>query len=151
MAEMALTIHTIGYFSQPVEQLLALLRQHAIEVVADVRSASYARYAPQFNQPELRAAIVEAGPQYVFLGKELGGRPADPLLYDEAVRVDYRRVSQTELFRAGIERVKRCGTVPRGIDVQRGGPDRLPPPPAGRARAAPRGDRAAAHPRRRAS
>jgi uncharacterized protein (DUF488 family) len=75
--------------------------------VADVRSAPYSRYAEQFNQRELRAAIVEAGLQYVFFGRELGGRPADESLYDAAGHVDYRRVSRTEPFRAGIERVRR--------------------------------------------
>jgi uncharacterized protein (DUF488 family) len=107
MSAKSRAIYTIGHSNQPVEQLLALLRRHAIEVLTDVRSAPYSRYASQFNQRELQAALREAGVQYVFLGKELGGRPEDESLYDDEGHVDYRRVSRTTPFRDGIERVKR--------------------------------------------
>jgi hypothetical protein len=43
--------------------------------------------------------------RYVFLGDELGGRPRDIAVYDGEGRVDYWRVRQTALFRAGVKRL----------------------------------------------
>ena len=41
---------------------------------------------------------------YVFLGKELGGRPADPACYENG-RASYSRMAQTDVFKAGLDRV----------------------------------------------
>jgi len=82
------------------------LRDHAIEVVVDVRSAPYSRWSPQFNQRELRATITAAGMRYLYLGKELGGRPASPDLYDRDGHARYDLMAATEDFRSGIERVR---------------------------------------------
>jgi uncharacterized protein (DUF488 family) len=101
------TIFSIGHSNVSFEQFLALLRQHGIEVLADVRSAPYSRYAPHFNARELKAAIRAAGLEYVYLGRELGGRPEDEALYDAEGYARYDLISETELFRAGIERLKR--------------------------------------------
>lgn len=82
------------------------LREHSIEVVVDVRSAPYSRWAPQFNQPELKSSITAAGLRYLYLGKELGGRPATPELYDAAGHARYDLMSQTPAFQEGIARVR---------------------------------------------
>ena len=44
---------SIGHSNHPIERFLALLRQHAIATLADVRTAPYSRYSPQFNRDEL--------------------------------------------------------------------------------------------------
>ena len=49
-----------------------------------------------------------AGIDYVFLGGELGGRPADRSCYDEDGRVSYPRLAETDLFDDGIGRVVRA-------------------------------------------
>ena len=41
---------------------------------------------------------------YVFLGKELGGRPTDSRLYCDGV-ADYERMATTESFKEGLRRV----------------------------------------------
>ena len=46
------------------------------------------------------------GFRYVFLGEELGARPEDPSCYEDN-RVSYSRISETDLFQQGIERVWR--------------------------------------------
>jgi uncharacterized protein (DUF488 family) len=90
-----------------MEAFIGLLRQHGIEVLADVRSAPYSRYVPHFNARELKAAVTAAGLQYVYLGRELGGRPApDSGLYDAEGHALYGRIAETEAFRAGITRLK---------------------------------------------
>lgn len=100
------TIYTIGHSNHPLPVFLDLLRHHAVQVLVDVRSQPYSRYAAHFGAQALRASVVEAGFKYLFLGKELGGRPDGTHYYDERGRVDYALVARSPLFRAGIERLK---------------------------------------------
>jgi predicted GIY-YIG superfamily endonuclease len=100
-------LFSIGHSNQSMEEFVRLLRQHGIEVLVDVRSAPYSRYVPHFSQASLREAIVAAGLRYVYLGKELGGRPVDIAFYDSDGRADYQMISETPSFRDGIERLRR--------------------------------------------
>lgn len=97
-------ILTIGHSNHTLERFLALLTKHRVTTVADVRSAPYSRFRPHFNRNALAAALAEKGICYAFLGRELGGRPADPDCYEDG-RVDYVRVARTSGFRDGIARV----------------------------------------------
>ena len=96
---------TVGHSNHSVAAFLALLREHGVDEVADVRSAPYSRYTPQFNHDALSAALEEAGIGYVYLGRELGGRPADRSCYDADGRIQYDRLSGTDLFGDGIRRI----------------------------------------------
>lgn len=108
-------VYTIGHSNQTVEHFLNLLLAHHIEVLVDVRSAPYSRYASQFNRPNLEQTINGAGMQYVYMGHELGGRPADTALYDSEGHADYERMSETTDFRTGIGRLKTG--LSRGITI----------------------------------
>jgi uncharacterized protein (DUF488 family) len=70
-----LQIHTIGHSDHDTAAFIALLRQHDITLVADVRSQPYSRWTPQFNREILARDLEEAGVAYVHLGDALGGRP----------------------------------------------------------------------------
>ena len=98
-------IFTIGHSNHSLEDFLALLSKHHVTAVADVRSAPWSRFNPHFSRNALSAVLKARGIRYVYLGRELGGRPDDPALYDEAGQVDYERVAQTDVFRDGIARV----------------------------------------------
>ena len=65
------TVLTIGHSTHSFEEFLALLRQHHVTAVADVRSAPYSRFNPEFNRYALASALTAEGIQYVYLGKEL--------------------------------------------------------------------------------
>ena len=95
---------TIGHSNHALETFVALLRQHGVTTLADVRSAPYSRFNPHFNRKALDAALNARGVVYLFLGRALGGRPEDPSCYEEG-RVRYDRVARTPLFREGLERV----------------------------------------------
>ncbi|MBI1789084.1 MAG: DUF488 domain-containing protein [Acidobacteria bacterium] len=99
------TLFTIGHSNHELRHFLELLRTHGIEVVVDTRSAPYSKYTTQFNQEALKAALAENGFRYLYLGRELGGRPAGDSFYDEEGRVLYGKVAQSQLFLEGIERV----------------------------------------------
>ncbi len=95
---------TVGHSTLPYEQFLELLRGASVTAVADVRSAPYSRQFPQFNREILLNELRAAGIAYVFLGKELGGRPSKPQLYCDGV-ADYERMSQSSEFKQGLERL----------------------------------------------
>ena len=98
------TVLTIGHSTHPFERFLALLDAHGVTAVADVRSAPYSRFQPQFNREPVQQALKEHGIAYVFLGRELGARSEDRACYEDG-RVQYRKLAGTDLFQSGLERV----------------------------------------------
>lgn len=101
----AVTIWTVGHSTHELPALADLLRQHGIDVVADIRSHPFSRRNPQFNQGSLRSGLLDAEIEYVFLGKELGGRPPEPEFYDGDGHVRYSAVARTPRFASGLERL----------------------------------------------
>jgi uncharacterized protein (DUF488 family) len=100
------SIFTIGHSNHPIELFLRLLDQASIQVISDVRSRPYARYATQFNRDFLEPALTEGGFRYVFMGDQLGGRPAGTEFYDEEGHVRYDRLARSPAFGTGIARLR---------------------------------------------
>jgi uncharacterized protein (DUF488 family) len=98
------TVLTIGHSTHSWERFAALLRKANVTAIADVRSSPYSRYSPHFSRDELRAELKSDGISYVFLGKELGGRPSEHRFYCEGV-ADYEKMAQSPEFRKGLDRV----------------------------------------------
>ncbi|TAK34561.1 MAG: DUF488 domain-containing protein [Chloroflexota bacterium] len=108
-------IFTIGHSNVPVEKMVALLRQHGIRTLVDVRSVPYAQYATQFNREMLHHTLDEAGIEYLFAGDYLGGRPKDRTCYvkvaapkgndGETERVDYAEVAKRPWYQKGLARL----------------------------------------------
>jgi uncharacterized protein (DUF488 family) len=97
-------VYTIGHSNGTAEHLLAMLDQHGITAVADVRSQPYSRFSPQFNREALASALKNSGRDYVFLGQELGARSEDRSCYRDG-RAQYALIAKTALFERGIERL----------------------------------------------
>jgi uncharacterized protein (DUF488 family) len=95
---------TIGHSNHPIERFVALLAQHAVTVIVDVRSVPYSRRNPAYNREALERSLVQAGVSYQFLGKELGAKSPDAAHYEDG-RVQYRRLAATELFKRGLARL----------------------------------------------
>ena len=55
----------------------------------------------------LKLALQEAGIRYLYLGRELGGRPEGDEFYDDEGHVLYDRVAATCLFQEGLSRLER--------------------------------------------
>jgi uncharacterized protein (DUF488 family) len=101
-------IWTIGHSNHTLERFAALLQTERIELVADVRSSPYSRFAPQFNRAALDRALPEVGTRYLFLGDQLGGRPPSDEHYDEQGRARYDRMAEQPAFCAGVKRLLCC-------------------------------------------
>jgi len=102
---MPLTILTIGHSNHPIEKLLDLLQANAVEALVDTRSQPYSKYTAHFNREALQSAMAATGMKYLYLGRELGGRPEGAEFYDADGRVLYSKIAESELFREGIARV----------------------------------------------
>lgn len=102
----AYSVLSVGHSNHSFEGFLALLRMHGVDELVDVRSSPYSRYT-QFNLNQLEILLETAGVGYVFLGAELGGRPADRSCYDADGRVLYEHLANTDKFEDGLAYVIR--------------------------------------------
>jgi len=69
---MPLTVFTVGHSNRSLDAFLAILKAHAIECLADVRTIPRSRHNPQFNAESLEKTLPMAGIAYTRLPR-LGG------------------------------------------------------------------------------
>jgi uncharacterized protein (DUF488 family) len=104
-------IYSIGHSTRTLEELVALIREFSIEVLADIRSFPASARHPQFNKENLEQALPAVGIEYQWLGKELGGfrKKAGVDSPHTALRSpsfrNYADYMATAEFRAGIDRL----------------------------------------------
>lgn len=98
-------ILTIGHSNRSWDEFVALLQRYQVTTLADVRSSPHSRLHPHFSRRALATALQSFGIRYIYLGRELGGRPDDPSCYEDG-QVVYERVVQTRAFRAGLRRLQ---------------------------------------------
>jgi uncharacterized protein (DUF488 family) len=117
-------VFTIGHATRSVGELIALLRENAVDRLVDVRSVPRSRANPQFNTDALPEPLAAADIGYTHL-KALGGlrhhpkgAPASPnvLWRNDAFR-NYADYAMTPAFRAGLDelcdlaREQRCAVM----------------------------------------
>ena len=90
-------LFTIGHSNLDLETFIKLLKDNEIEVLVDVRSNPYSRFVSQFNKVNIQKTVQANGMKYLFLGKELGGKPKDPEFYDAEGQVLYLRIAESPL------------------------------------------------------
>lgn len=99
---------TIGHSNRPVAELIALLEEAAVDLLADIRAFPRSRANPQFNGPELEKDLAAAGMAYRYLpalGGRRHGRKGDSpnrLWRNESFRA-YADYACSEEFRAGFQ------------------------------------------------
>lgn len=103
------TLFTIGHSTRTLEELVAILREHGVLVLVDVRTVPRSRYVPQFNAETLANDLAESGITYIPLGALGGLRKARPDSINTAWRNasfrGYADYMQTREFGAGLERL----------------------------------------------
>ena len=97
---------SIGHSTHPINRFVSLLHQHHVNLVADVRSAPFSRFNPQFNKNTLAGTLKSEGIEYLFFGKELGARVDDPSCYIDG-KVQYSRLAARQEFKGAISRLVR--------------------------------------------
>jgi uncharacterized protein (DUF488 family) len=101
-------LFTVGHSTHPLDRFLALLAQHHIELVADIRRFPGSRKYPQFNRERLATSLPEASIEYHWLvalggrrGKTTNGSSNNLGLRNESFR-NYADYMLTEGFREGV-------------------------------------------------
>jgi Protein of unknown function, DUF488 len=97
---------TVGHSNHSLEAFLVLLKKHNVHMLADVRSSPYSKYVTHFDREALQDALKQAGVKYLYLGKELGGRPDGAEFYDTDGHVLYYRLAESPVFLDGIKRLE---------------------------------------------
>jgi len=85
---------TVGHSNRSKENFLELLKEHKIQVIADIRRFPTSKIE-HFKKEKLEKWLSENSIEYVWLGRELGG-------YRKG---GYKRHMRTKLFRKGIEKL----------------------------------------------
>lgn len=104
------TVFTIGHSTRTIEELVSLLRESAVTLLADIRSIPRSRAMPQFNTDTLPASLAAAGIAYRHLAA-LGGRrhhrkgtpPSPNTFWKVAAFRNYADYAETAEFRAGLD------------------------------------------------
>jgi len=100
-------ILTLGHSVRPVEQTLALLREHRVTLLADVRAMPRSRRNPQYDSGALAAALHQAGIGYRHLPGLGGMRKPRPGSVNEGLKVDgfrgYADYMQTPEFETALD------------------------------------------------
>jgi uncharacterized protein (DUF488 family) len=87
-------VWTIGHGNRSIEETLELLKEHEIQVLADVRRFPTSK-VEHFKKENLKEWLCKQGIEYVWLGNEFGG-------YRQG---GYGKHMRTKLFREGISRL----------------------------------------------
>ena len=98
-------LYTVGHSTHETKAFVALLKQHDITALCDVRSQPYSRYNPQYNREILKDEIKMHGIHYVYLGKELGARSDNAQCYANG-QVQFARLARDETFQCGLTRLR---------------------------------------------
>lgn len=99
---MPATVYTIGHGRSGFAEVAAVLEQHGIATVIDVRSRPVSRHAPEFSRRALEEHAAAAGLGYRWMGDALGGRPDDPALLHPDGSPDYEAIRRSPRFTAGL-------------------------------------------------
>lgn len=95
---------SIGHGSSTPGKVVECLKRVQVGFVIDVRSVPYSRFQPDFARERLQVFLREHGIHYVFMGKELGGRPKDEACYTSG-KVDYTKCQEMRFFQDGLSRL----------------------------------------------
>jgi hypothetical protein len=99
-------IFTIGYTVGTQAQYFDFLATHHITGICDVRSVPYSRHRPEFSRDAIGQEAACRNIAYIFMGKALGGRPAEADKYVNG-RISFRRIARSAGFQQGLERLRR--------------------------------------------
>ena len=102
--------YTVGHSNHSWPVFLALLRGAGIETLVDVRTKPMSAWSPFANRRTLECLLPEAGIEYRYMGKWLGGKPSDPSLYQANGKPDYRRMRDLPGFKKDIAALVELGS-----------------------------------------
>ena len=97
-------IFTIGYAQFSIDAFLDTLRKYDISAIADVRSAPFSKYKPDFIKDKIQKHLGRNHMAYLFLGDMLGARIKDPAVYLDN-KLSYELLSKSDFWTKGINKL----------------------------------------------
>jgi uncharacterized protein (DUF488 family) len=107
MGTKAENIFTIGHSNHSFDSFVNLLKKYNIEILVDIRSNPYSKFSPQFDITNIKKEIKASRIKYLYLGKELGGKPKGKEFYDLDGKINYAHLAESHTFREGLKRLER--------------------------------------------
>lgn len=97
-------IYTIGHSNHLFSPFNEILKDKGITMVVDIRTNPYSKYSPHFNKKHLKKALEETNIKYIYLGKEIGGKPKVKKFYHQD-KVLYHLLEKEESYQEGIAKL----------------------------------------------
>ena len=110
-------IWTIGHSTLSTEAFLALLHEHQINLLVDVRSFPGSRRYPQFGRETMKTWLADDGISYLH-ASDLGGRRNRNYLVDPAINAGWRLASFRNYADYTLGDTYEAGIVQLGIVAQ---------------------------------
>ncbi|WP_456402494.1 DUF488 domain-containing protein [Persephonella sp.] len=98
-------IYTIGHSTHTLDEFYEMLIKNEIDVIVDVRSIPFSKFANWFNKDNLKDFLKTKGIYYIFMGDNLGARWEDKNLIFDDGKVNFEKVKETKKFQDGIGRL----------------------------------------------
>ena len=92
-------IYTIGHSTHPSEEFFQMLKDNKIDILVDVRSVPYSKYAPQFNQENIKENTDNMSITYAHEPEAFGARQLDKELYNSKGYLDFDKVRNRTVFK----------------------------------------------------
>jgi uncharacterized protein (DUF488 family) len=98
-------LYTIGHSNRSIDEFVALLHQHHVACIADVRSQPTSARFPYFNADPLRSRLRAEDIDYKFWGDELGARRQEPDCYEQG-QAKYSLIAKAFAFQQGLDQLR---------------------------------------------
>jgi len=89
-----MAVFTIGYGGRRFDDFVALLQQHGISLVVDIRRFPRSKM-PEYNKESIEAKLPQFGISYIWIGETLGGLR----------RGGYPKYMESDDYQAGITKL----------------------------------------------
>lgn len=100
-------IFAIGHSNYPYEKLIDMIKKYNVNCVVDIRETPYSKYNIQYNKEDLKESLNKDGFLYIYMGYEFGAKRQTRESYNEERYADFKEVIKEELFKRGVERLKK--------------------------------------------
>jgi uncharacterized protein (DUF488 family) len=97
-------LFTVGSSNQNIDDFIKLLQLHEVNFLVDVRSVPHSRFAPQFNEQNLKNELKKKSIQYSSFKTEFGARRLEMAAYIDG-RVSFDAVKELDVFKSGVNRI----------------------------------------------
>lgn len=69
-----MNVYTVGHSNRGFSEFLEILKDNKVDIIVDIRTFPRSRFCPHFNRKRLEESLINENIQYLFRGKNLGGR-----------------------------------------------------------------------------